>query len=141
MSAAIHVLLVEDNPGDADLTKETLEGSALRLDIQVVRDGATAVDYLHRRAPYHEAATPDLVLLDLNLPRLDGRAVLAEIKHHASLARIPVVVLTSSDAENDIVASYDLGANSYVIKPTGLDAYRTVVRTVEEFWLGAAKLP
>lgn len=141
MNGPIHLLLVEDNPGDADLTRETLEGSRLPLDIQVVSDGAMAVDYLHRRHPFGTAKTPDLVLLDLNLPKLDGRAVLAEIKDDADLSRIPVIVLSSSDAESDVVASYELGANCFVTKPTGLEAFRSVVRSVEDFWLNLVKLP
>jgi CheY-like chemotaxis protein len=141
MSQPIRVLLVEDNPGDADLTKETLEAGKLHMKIDVVVDGAQAVDYLLRRPPFAAAEAPDLILLDLNLPRLDGRQVLAEIKTHERLRRIPVVVLTSSDAERDIVESYGLGANCYVTKPVGFEAFQSIVRSVEDFWFSVVKLP
>ena len=141
MSQPIRVLLVEDNPGDADLTKETLEAGKLHMAIDVVVDGAQAVDYLLRRPPYTAAEAPDLILLDLNLPKLDGRQVLAEIKTHELLRRIPVVVLTSSDAERDIVESYGLGANCYVTKPVGFEAFQSIVRSVEDFWFSVVRLP
>jgi CheY-like chemotaxis protein len=137
----IHVLLVEDNPGDADLTRETLETSKIRITISVVVDGTEALAYLLRRAPYTAAHQPDLILLDLNLPKMGGREVLAEIKRHPALRAIPVVVLTSSDAEQDISKSYELGANCYVTKPVGLDAFQNIVRSVEGFWFTVVKLP
>ena len=141
MTAPIRVLLVEDNPGDADLTRETLEAGRLRIDITVVVDGAQALDYLFRRAPYQAAPTPDLILLDLNLPKVSGNDVLARIKDDAALCAIPVVVLTSSDAAQDIARGYRLGANCYVTKPVGLNEFQAIVRSVEGFWFTVVKLP
>lgn len=141
MSGPIRVLLVEDNPGDADLTRESLEESRLRLEIDVAVDGAQALDRLFRRPPYEAAEPPDLVLLDLNLPKVGGREVLARLKQDPMLHAIPVVVLTSSDAEHDIVGSYELGANCYVTKPVGLDAFQSIVRSIEDFWFTVVKLP
>jgi CheY-like chemotaxis protein len=141
MNHPIRVLLVEDNPGDADLTCESLESSKVPLDTTVVVDGAEALAYLHRQPPFPGAPTPDLILLDLNLPKLDGRHVLGVIKNSASLRAIPVVILTSSDAEQDVVRSYELGANCYVTKPIGLQAFHAVVESVEHFWLSVVKLP
>lgn len=141
MRDPVHVLLVEDNPGDADLTKETLEDGRVPFDVAVVVDGAEAIAYLRRQPPYQAAPRPDLILLDLNLPKLDGRAVLTEVKQHADLCTIPVVVLTSSDAERDIDRSYQLGANCYVTKPVGLAAFQATVRAVEDFWFSVVKLP
>jgi CheY-like chemotaxis protein len=136
MSRPIRVLLVEDSPGDAYLTKETLEAGKLHAEISIVVDGTRALEYLHAAVD-----KPDLILLDLNLPKLDGRQVLAEIKKHDALRTIPVVILTSSDAEQDIVKSYELGANCYVTKPVGLEAFQTIVRSVEDFWFTVVKLP
>jgi CheY-like chemotaxis protein len=141
MSAPIRVLLVEDNPGDADLTKETLESGKLHLQIEVVNDGAKAIDYLLGRPPYEARVIPDLILLDLNLPRVDGRGVLAAARAEEALRAIPVVILTSSDAEQDIVKSYELGANCYVTKPVGIDAFQQIVRSVESFWFTVVRLP
>jgi CheY-like chemotaxis protein len=135
------VLLVEDNPGDADLTAETLATSKIHIEIDVVIDGVEALAYLLKQGAYPNARTPDLVLLDLNLPKMGGREVLAEIKRHPSLRSIPVVVLTSSDAEQDIAKSYELGANCYVTKPVGLQAFQSIVRAVEGFWFSVVKLP
>lgn len=137
----IRVLLVEDNPGDADLVRDTLEHGRHRLDMAVVCDGAAASDYLQRRGDYADRERPDLVLLDLNLPGLDGRRVLAEIRQHQQLRAIPVVVLTSSDAASDISASYALGASCYVTKPGELSAFQAAVRSIEAFWFTVAKLP
>lgn len=137
----IHVLLVEDNPGDANLTIETLATSKIRIDISVVADGAEAMDFLLKRGAHAQARTPDLVLLDLNLPRMGGREVLAEMKRQPALRATPVVVLTSSDAEQDITKSYELGANCYVTKPVGLEAFQSIVRAVEGFWFTVVKLP
>ncbi len=141
MTQPIHVLLVEDNPGDADLTAETLATSKIYIKIDVVVDGVQALARLLKQAPYENARTPDLILLDLNLPKMGGREVLAEIKRHLSLRSIPVVVLTSSDAEQDIAESYELGANCYVTKPVGLQAFQSIVRAVEGFWFSVVKLP
>jgi CheY-like chemotaxis protein len=141
MTRPIRVLLVEDNPGDADLIQDTLEASSSQLSITVVVDGADAADYLLRKGAHTRAETPDLILLDLNLPKLDGRQVLAELRRHERLRPIPVIVLTSSDAENDIVRSYAAGASCYVTKPVELAAFQAVVRAIDAFWLRLAKLP
>ena len=138
MSEPLRVLLIEDNPGDADLIKETLEETGLRLAIAVAVDGAQAMYRLFRTTA---VTSPDLILLDLNLPRMDGRKVLTEIKRHEKLKRIPVVVLTSSDAEQDVVNCYELNASCYVTKPVGLEAFQAVVRSIADFWLKLAKLP
>ena len=141
MSTPVRVLLVEDNPGDADLTRETLEAGRLHLEIDVVVDGEQALDYLLQRPPYAGKPMPDLVLLDLNLPRISGREVLEEIRRQPRLRKVPIVILTSSDAEQDIVRSYELGANCYVTKPVGFEACQTVVRSVEGFWFTIVRLP
>lgn len=141
MSSAFRVLLVDDNPGDANLTREALEDGKLLIDIAVVVDGVQAVDFLLRRPPFEAALTPDLILLDLNLPKMGGREVLAAIKKHPALRLIPVVVLTSSDSEADIVKSYELGANCYVTKPVGLQAFQSIVQSVENFWFTVVRLP
>ena len=141
MSQPLNILLIEDNPGDADLVAETLEQSRLRLDIAVAVDGAQALARLLREPPYEAAPRPDLILLDLNLPKLGGREVLARIKVEPELKEIPVVVLTSSDAEHDIVKSYQLGANCYVTKPVGLVAFQSIVQAIEGFWFTVVKLP
>lgn len=137
----IHVLLVEDNPGDADLTCEAFESSKLALQIQVAVDGEEALNYLFRRPPYEDAETPDIILLDLNLPKIDGREVLARLRESDALRHLPVVVLTSSDSEKDIVESYRTGANCYVTKPVDLKAFQQIVRSVEGFWFTVVKLP
>ncbi|HET9931899.1 MAG TPA: response regulator [Polyangiaceae bacterium] len=137
----LRVLLVEDNPADAELTRDTLESGKVVIDIEVVVDGAQALAYLRREPPYADAPLPDLVLLDLNLPKLSGREVLAEMRKQPALRALPVVVLTSSDAEQDILRSYELGANCYVTKPVGLEAFQSIVRAVESFWFTVVKLP
>jgi chemotaxis family two-component system response regulator Rcp1 len=136
----IRMLLVEDNPGDADLTRDTLESGKLQLQIDVVVDGEAAVDYLLRRGRYATAERPDLIFLDLNLPRLSGVQVLSEIKRHDELCHIPVVVLSSSDAEKDIAQSYRLGASSYMKKPIELAAFMATVSTFEHFWFTVVKV-
>lgn len=141
MTQAIRLLLVEDNPGDADLTLDTLAHSKLRLKVDVCTDGEKALDYLLGRPPYAKTEPPDLVVLDLNLPKLDGREVLAEMKKHDDLRVVPVVVLTSSDAERDVVESYALGASCYVTKPVDLKAFQSIVRAIEGFWFTVVKLP
>lgn len=141
MPNPIHVLLVEDNPGDAHLIMETLASSKIHLEISVVVDGAQAMACLLKQGPYAQARTPDLVLLDLNLPRMGGREVLAEMRRAPALRSIPVVVLTSSDAAQDISHSYELGANCYITKPVGLQAFQSIVRAVEGFWFTVVKLP
>jgi len=141
MSAPIRVLLVEDNPGDAELTRDTLEAGKLVLDIHVVVDGAEAIDFLLQRGQHVGAPTPDLVVLDLNLPKRDGREVLQEIRRHAALRTTPVVILTSSDAEKDIAQGYLLGANCYITKPVDLAAFQQIVRSIETFWFTIVRLP
>ena len=139
---AIEVLLIEDDPGDVQLTKEAFEEHKVRNRLTVVSDGVDALAYL-RRDPsvYPDAVRPDLILLDLNLPRRDGREVLEEIKGDESLRRIPVVVLTTSAADEDIVRSYNLHANAYVTKPVDFDRFIAVVRQIDEFFVSVVKLP
>jgi CheY-like chemotaxis protein len=136
----IEILLVEDNPGDARLTREALRDARVRNNLHVVPDGVEAMAFLQRRGKHAAAATPDLILLDLNLPKKDGREVLAEIKNHDEFQHIPVVILTTSQAERDIVESYRLRANAYVTKPVDLEQFLTVVQSIEHFWLEIVKL-
>lgn len=137
----VDILLVEDNPADVRLTLEALKESRVLTNLHVVGDGVAAMAFLRREGEYQKAPRPDLVLLDLNLPRKDGRQVLAEVKADDDLKRIPVAVLTTSQAEEDVVRSYDLHANCYVTKPVDLDQFLHVVRTINEFWLTIVKLP
>lgn len=137
----VEILLVEDNPGDVGLTKASLRESKILNRLSVVRDGEEAMSFLRRQGEYAEARRPDLILLDLNLPKKDGREVLAEVKADAELRRIPVVVLTSSAAEQDILRSYDLHANCYITKPVDLEQFSVVVKTIEEFWFTIVMLP
>jgi CheY-like chemotaxis protein len=137
----VEILLVEDNPGDAELTLETLRESKLLNHMSVVDDGVEAMAYLRREGRYLDAVRPDLILLDLNLPKKDGREVLAEIKTDERLRRIPVVVLTTSSAEQDILKTYDLHANCYITKPVNLDQFIAVVKAIGEFWFTIVKLP
>ena len=146
MSAAtcgrpVEILLVEDNPGDVGLTRETLKDSKLLNHISVVDDGVKAMAFLRLEGKYAKATRPDLILLDLNLPKKDGREVLAEIKTDEQLRRIPVVILTTSSAEQDILEMYDLHANCFITKPVNLDQFTTVVKAIEEFWFTIVKLP
>jgi chemotaxis family two-component system response regulator Rcp1 len=137
----IEILLVEDNPGDVRLTVEALKEAKVRNELYVVGDGVAALAFLHREGEHADAPRPDLILLDLNLPKMDGREVLAEIKKDPNLKRIPVVVLTVSQAEEDILRTYDLHANCYITKPVGLDQFLEVVKAIEGFWLTIVKLP
>lgn len=137
----IEVLLVEDDPGDELMTREAFEDNKIRNTLHVVRDGQEALDFLYRRGPYAEAPRPDLILLDLNLPKYDGRQVLEEIKSDTELATIPVVVLTTSSAEEDILRSYKLHANAYVTKPVDLDQFIAAVRQIDEFFVTVVRLP
>jgi two-component system, chemotaxis family, response regulator Rcp1 len=137
----IEILLVEDNQGDARLTIEALQEAKVHNHISHVRDGVEALTFLRRQDPYTQVPRPDLILLDLNLPRKDGREVLAEIKNDDNLKRIPVVVLTTSEAEEDILKAYNLSANCYVSKPVDLDQFMKVVRCIEDFWLAIVRLP
>jgi CheY-like chemotaxis protein len=135
------VLLVEDNPADARLTQEALRDSKMLTKLHHVQDGVEALQFLRREGPYHDAPTPDVMLLDLNLPRKDGREVLSEMKEDAFLRLIPVVVLTTSEAERDILKSYELHANCYITKPVDLDKFIYIIQTIEAFWLAIVTLP
>jgi len=137
----IEILLIEDNAGDVRLTIEALREGRVRNRLTVARDGVEALQVMRREGPHANARLPDLILLDLNLPRKDGREVLAEIKSDPALRRIPVVVLTTSQAEEDIVKSYDLHANCYVTKPVDFDSFISVIRSIDNFWLSVVKLP
>jgi chemotaxis family two-component system response regulator Rcp1 len=137
----VQILLVEDNPGDVRLTREALKEAKFRNKVQVVGDGVEALAYLRQQGQYSGAMRPHLIMLDLNLPRMDGREVLAAIKKDADLRRIPVVVLSSSEAETDIARAYELHANAYVTKPVDIDHFLQVVRAIEEFWVEIVRLP
>jgi two-component system response regulator len=137
----IEVLLVEDDPGDELMTREAFEDNKIGNTLHVVRDGEEALDFLYRRGRYAGAPTPDLILLDLNLPKYDGRQVLERIKSDPELAHIPVVVLTTSSAEEDILRSYKLHANAYVTKPVDLDQFIAAVRQIDEFFVTVVRLP
>jgi CheY-like chemotaxis protein len=137
----IEILLVEDSPGDARLAQEALKEGKMNNNISVVRDGVEALAFLRQEGKYAEAPRPDIILLDLNLPKKDGREVLAEIKEDPDLKRIPIVVLTTSEAEQDILKAYNLHANCYITKPVDLDQFITVVKSIEDFWLTIVKLP
>ncbi len=140
-SEPIDILLVEDDEGDALMTREAFEHYKIRNRLHVVKDGEQALDYLHRRGEYPDAVRPGLILLDLNLPRRDGREVLAELKADPELRVIPVVVLTTSDAEEDIVRSYSLHANAYVKKPVDFDQFVDVIKQIDTFFVTVVQLP
>lgn len=140
-SNPIRVLLVEDNPGDIRLTQEAFRENKMLNSLSVVKDGVEAMEFLLQEGKYEAALRPDLILLDLNLPRKDGREVLAEIKSDSSLKLIPVVILTTSDADEDILKSYELHANCYIKKPVDLEQFINVVRSIEDFWVAVVKLP
>ena len=137
----IEILLVEDNAGDARLAREALKDSKILNNVYVAEDGVEAMAFLNRQGQYAKSPRPDLVLLDLNLPKKDGRQVLSEIKSDAALRRIPVVILTTSKAEEDIVKSYDLHANCHITKPIDLEQFMKVVKSIEDFWLTVVRLP
>jgi len=137
----IEVLLVEDSPGDVRLTREALRDANPEIHLNVVADGVEAMAYLRREGTHGSALRPDLILLDLNLPRMDGREVLAHIKQDDSLKTIPTVILTTSDAEGDVMESYRLRANAYLTKPVQLNKFENLVRSLNDFWLTKAKLP
>jgi len=137
----IEILLVEDNPGDSRLAKEALKESKLANNLYIAEDGVEAMDFLFKTGKYTSVPTPDLVILDLNLPKKDGREVLAEMKSNETLKRIPVVVLTISEAEEDILKSYNLHANCFISKPIDLNQFMKVVKSIEDFWLTIVKLP
>jgi CheY-like chemotaxis protein len=136
-----HVLLVDDNPGDAQLVCEAAAGSKHKSQIRILGDGESAIDYLHRSGSFSDAVTPDLIILDLNLPRKKGSEVLKEIKRDPCLRRIPVVIFSTSQYDRDLRSCYELGANCYVCKPVNLDDFVFAVRSIEEFWFGSATLP
>jgi chemotaxis family two-component system response regulator Rcp1 len=137
----VQILLVEDNPGDVRLTREALKEAKFRNTLQVAGDGVEALAYLRQQGQYSGATRPHLIMLDLNLPRMDGREVLAAIKKDPDLRRIPVVVLSSSEAETDIARAYELHANAYVTKPVDIDHFLQVVKAIEEFWVEIVRLP
>lgn len=138
---SIEILLVEDSASDADLLIETLGDSEILSTIHIAKDGVEAIAFLHKAGKYAEAPRPDLILLDLNLPRKDGREVLAEVKTDPDLGKIPIIVLTTSAADEDIFQAYKLHANSYITKPVGLEEFVHIVKAIELFWLATAKLP
>lgn len=140
-SNPINLLLVDDDPGDVDLTLEVMSLSKLKLNIDVVEDGVKAIEYLEKTRNYKKAVTPDLILLDLNMPRKNGREVLDYIKKHEELKTIPVVILTTSDSEGDIEGTYKLGASCYITKPVGLEEFQKVVKAFDDFWFTVVKFP
>lgn len=135
------VLLVEDDPGDVLITRESFADSSVLCELSVVNDGAKALDFLHKRGKYKTAETPHLVLLDLNLPKVSGREVLAEVKGNAELSTIPVIVLSTSTADEDVAHSYQLHANAYITKPVDYDDFHEVVKSINEFFLTIVRLP
>ena len=137
----IEILLVEDSPGDVRLTIEALKEGKVNNNLYVAKDGVEALEYLMKQGEHENAVIPDLILLDLNLPRMDGRELLARIKNEPELKRIPVVVLTTSSDENDIIRTYDLHANCFITKPVDLTQFITVVQAIEDFWVSIVKLP
>ncbi|WP_227013682.1 response regulator [Paenibacillus psychroresistens] len=141
LSSDVEILLVEDNPGDIRLIVEVLKDGKIKNNLSVVEDGEQALAYLLREGIYTDAIVPDIILLDLNLPKINGTEVLAEIKKHPLLKHIPVIILTTSEAEQDILRAYDLHANCYITKPVNLDQFLNVVRSIEEFWLTIVKIP
>ena len=141
MMKNVSILLVEDNPADVVLTKQSFEKSKLAVTLSVTVDGEEALEYLNREGKYSDVESPDMILLDLNLPKVDGREVLAYVKSNEDLKKIPVVVLTSSMADQDIVESYAKGANCYVQKPVDFETFKDIISKVEEFWFTVVKLP
>lgn len=137
----IEILLIEDSPGDVRLTQEVFREGKVRNNLSVVEDGVQALAFLRKQPPYIQTSHPDLILLDLNLPKKDGRTVLEEIKADEKLRRIPVVILTTSSAEEDIIRAYELHANCYITKPIDLEQFIQVVKSIEQFWLTIVKLP
>ena len=137
----VEILLVEDNPGDERLTREALKEGKVYSNLHWVKDGVEALEFLRKQGKYAGKPRPDIVLLDLNLPKKDGREVLQEIKNDDALKRIPVVILTTSKAEEDVLKTYNLHANCYVTKPVDLDRFITVVRSIEDFWFTVVRLP
>ena len=141
MGKPIEILLVEDNAADADLTESVMKSAKVRNNMSVVTDGEAAISFLRRLGDHHAAPRPDLILLDLNLPKKNGQEVLAELQSDDDLKHIPVVILTTSQDEHDVMKSYQLGANCFVTKPVGLAEFRDVVRSIDDFWFTVVKLP
>ena len=141
MAYKIKILMVEDNPVDADLTREKLDRGKFLHELRVVGDGVQALAFLRREAEYAEAPRPDLILLDLNMPRKDGRELLADLKADPELRRIPVVILTSSEEEADMLKAYDLQASAYVTKPVGIEGFGKIVKAIENFWFAVVTFP
>lgn len=141
MSGHIHVLLVEDNAADVELIRRTLDAGRREIKLSVATNGVEAIEFLHGAGSWSEPGFPTLIVLDLNLPRKDGRQLLAVLKGDDRFRRIPVIVLSSSDSERDITNCYNLGANCYIVKPSGLDAFRAAMRTLQAFWLDLSALP
>lgn len=137
----LHVLMVEDSPSDADLAMQALHDAKVHVEIDVVEDGEQAMAYLHQKGQYADAGRPDLILLDLNLPKKDGREVLAEVRANADLTAIPVVILTTSEDEEDVLKAYQLHASAYVTKPVDFEQFIKVVKTIDDFWFTVVKLP
>lgn len=137
----IHILLVDDNEGDILLTREALEDARIINKISIANDGVEAISFLKKEPPYRGTEMPDIILLDINLPKMDGTEVLSIIKNDPDLKRIPVIMLTTSSSEKDILASYDNYANCYITKPVDLERFMDVVRTIEDFWISIVKLP
>jgi CheY-like chemotaxis protein len=138
---AIDILLVEDDPGDELITREAFEHNKIKSNLHVAHDGEEGLDFLYRRGEFDDAPEPDLILLDLNLPKYDGRQLLEQIKSDANLCHIPVVVLTTSSAEEDVLRSYKLHANAYVTKPVDVDQFMSAVRQIDEFFVKVVRLP
>lgn len=137
----VNILLIEDNPGDVRLTQEAFKEGRMTINMDVVMDGVEAIKFLKKEHPYTDSIVPDLILLDLNLPKRDGREVLEEIKSDPNLKRIPVVILTTSNAEQDILKSYNLHVNCYINKPVDFDKFFDIIQKIEDFWLSTAILP
>ena len=137
----VHVLMVEDDAEDVMLTKEALSSSKVALDLRVVEDGAQAMAYLRKEGPYGDEPRPDVILLDLNLPKKNGREVLNEMRANENLRAIPVIILTTSDQGDDVLKTYELGANCYITKPVGLEQFSKVVTSIDNFWFSIVKLP
>ena len=137
----VEILLVEDNPGDVRLTQEAFKEGSILNNLHVVKDGVEAMSFLRQEGSYAGSVQPDIIILDLNLPRKDGRETLAEIKADPNLKRIPVIILTTSKAEEDVLNSYDLHANCYITKPINLNEFMKVIRTIEDFWFMIVRLP
>ena len=138
---AVQILMVEDNPGDIELSRQALKQGKLLNDLHVVENGEAALDFLYQRGEYADAVRPDLILLDLNLPKVSGRDVLKQVKADKNLAAIPLIVLSSSEDANDIKETYELNANSFVTKPVQVEDFITVVNSIEQFWIEIVKLP